>query len=150
MKQSIRLNLVLILLIALMGIGLTGCNASSQHNIAMADLNGMPTHVHTAPVRVQEAYQYAVANPHILQQIPCFCGCGAMGHTSNYSCYVVETDAEGAIVYDEHALDCGICVDISQDAMRLQADGKDVAEIFSIIDNTYARFGPPTPLEKLN
>jgi hypothetical protein len=31
--------------------------------------------------------------------------------------------------------------------MRLLAQGKDVDTIFTEIDNTYARFGPPTPLQ---
>lgn len=150
MRYTKRLTIPFLLIIALLATGLSGCSSSNQHEVAVAAMDGMPERVHAAPVRVQEAYQYAVANPDILQHIPCYCGCGAMGHTSNYSCYVVETDAQGAIVYDEHALDCGICVDISQDAMRLQTEGKDVAEIFSFIDNRYARFGPPTPLEKLN
>ncbi len=148
MKQTIRFNLLLILLISLLGTGLAGCSNSSQRDVAMATLDGMPEHVHTAPVRVQEAYQYAVANPDVLQQIPCYCGCGAMGHTSNYSCYVAE--AEETITYDEHALDCGICVDISQDVMRMQAQGRSVEEIFNYVNTTYARFGPPTPLEPVN
>jgi hypothetical protein len=71
-----------------------------------------------------------------------------MGHTSNYSCYVAETATDGTITYDEHALDCGICVDISQDVMRLLAQEKSVAEIYTTIDQTYARFGPPTALNE--
>ena len=147
MKQITGLNLLLILLLTISGIGITGCRGSSTHEVAMATMDGMPTNVHAAPVRVQEAYQYAVANPDILQHIPFYGGCGAMGHTSNYSCYVAEANVDGVITYDEHALDCGICVDISQDAMRMQAEGKSVEEIFHLIDNNYARFGPPTPLE---
>ncbi len=146
MKHTVRLNLTLILLIAILGTGLAGCSNSSQHEIEMAAMDGMPERVHAAPARVQEAYQFAVANPDVLQQIPCYCGCGPMGHTSNYSCYVVETGADGTITYDEHALDCGICVDISQDVMRQLAQEKSVAEIYTYIDNTYARFGPATPL----
>ena len=37
---------------------------------------------------VREAYTFAVAHPEVLTQIPCYCGCGAIGHTSNYACYV--------------------------------------------------------------
>ena len=150
MKRPTRFMIPLLLLIAMLGTGLAGCS-SSQSDMAMAVLDRMPKRVQTAPVRVQEAYQFAIANPDMLQQIPCYCGCGAMGHTSNYSCYVAEAGADGAVVaYDEHALDCGICVDISQDVMRLQAQGKSGEEIFNYVDNTYARFGPPTPLEQVN
>lgn len=146
MKQTVRLNLTLLLLVAILGTGLAGCSNSSQHEIAMAPMEGMLEHVHSAPTRVQEAYQFAVANPNVLQQIPCYCGCGSMGHTSNYSCYVAESGANSTIAYDEHALNCGICVDISQDVMRLLAQEKSVTEIYSYIDGTYARFGPATPL----
>jgi len=149
MKQTLRFNLSLLLLIAVFSAGLSGCNGN-EHKVEMAVMDGMPDRVHTAPVRVQEAYQYAVANPEVLQHIPCYCGCGAMGHTSNYSCYVAGNETESAVVYDEHALDCGICIDITQDVMRLQVQGKSVEEIFNTINNAYARFGPPTPMEQLN
>lgn len=145
MKHSYRFTFSLLILLSLLGAVVSGCGGS-QHELAMAPMDGMPEHVQAAPARVQEAYQFAVANPDVLQQIPCYCGCGAMGHTSNYSCYVAETGADGTITYDEHALDCGICVDISQDVMRLLAQEKSTGEIYTYIDNTYARFGPATPL----
>jgi hypothetical protein len=71
-----------------------------------------------------------------------------MGHTSNYSCYVARTDDDGEVVYDNHALGCSICVDISQDTMRLLDQGKELSEIFTYVNNSYARFGPPTSLEQ--
>jgi hypothetical protein len=65
-----------------------------------------------------------------------------MGHTSNYSCYIAGENPDGSLVFDEHALGCSICVDITQDAMRLQKEGKAVAEIRKYIDATYAQYGP--------
>jgi hypothetical protein len=115
--------------------------------LGFAPLTEMPSVVQEAPVPVQEAYQFAQMNKDVLENIPCYCGCGAMGHTSNYSCFIAETEADGTVVYDEHALECGICVDIAHDTMRLLAQDNDVDAIFTEIDNTYARFGPPTPLE---
>jgi hypothetical protein len=102
----------------------------------------MPADVQAAPVVVQQAYQFAGANPDVMQQIPCYCGCGEMGHTSNYSCYVVEASADGKITYDNHALGCSICVDITQDTMRLLRQGKSVQEIRAYVDSTYAKYGP--------
>lgn len=55
---------------------------------AMATLEDMPAEVQAAPVRTREAYQFALANPEIAEQIPCYCGCSALGHTSSYGCYV--------------------------------------------------------------
>lgn len=77
-----------------------------------------------------------------MKQISCYCSCGKMGHTSNYSCYVQGVDDKGVITYDTHALGCSICVDITQDTMRLLRQGKTVAEIKASIDQTYSKYGP--------
>ena len=137
---------ILILLLLSSGM-LSACsgNAGSKSgadNLAMAPLAGMPAEVKSAPTTVKQAYQFAVANPDILKQIPCYCGCGAMGHTSNYSCYVQSVDEKGAVNYDNHALGCSICVDITQDTMRLLKQFKSVSDIKSIIDQTYSQYGP--------
>jgi len=102
----------------------------------------MPDDVKSAATVTQEAYQFAVANPDVMQHIPCYCGCGSMGHTSNYMCYVKSVDANGKVNFDSHALGCSICVDITQDAMRLLRQGKNVTEIKAYVDKTYSRFGP--------
>lgn len=105
-------------------------------------MDGMPAEVKAAPPTVQEAYRFAIANSDVLKQIPCYCGCGNMGHTSNYSCYVQGVDEKGKISYDTHALGCSICVDITQDTMRYLKEGKTVAELKTLIDRTYAQYGP--------
>jgi hypothetical protein len=124
---------------------LTACGgggSSDATEIKMAALQDMPADVQKAPVSVQQAYRYAVANPDVMQSIPCYCGCGAMGHTSNYSCYVAGENQDGSVQFDEHALGCSICVDITQDAMRLQKEGKSIPDIRQYIDDTYAQYGP--------
>lgn len=136
----------------ILSVGLAGCSNEGEagamnHAFAMAPMAQMPAEVQRAPITLQQAYQFAVANPEILEQIPCYCGCGAMGHISNYECYVAGFEADGGVLYDNHALGCSICVDISQDVMRLLHQGKEVPEIFAYVDDNYARFGPPTPLE---
>ena len=149
-KQLLPIILVALLIVS---AGLAGCSSEGEagappHIFAMASVADMPTEVQQAPVAVQQAYQFAAANPEILEQIPCYCGCGAMGHSSNYACYVADVGADGEVEYDNHALGCSICVDISQDVMRLLDQGKKVPEIFAYVDSSYARFGPPTPLEQ--
>jgi hypothetical protein len=124
---------------------LTACSGESSaedHDLAMASLDSMPMDVKSAPVAVQQAYQFNVANPDVMKQLPCYCGCGAMGHTSNYACYVSEVESDGTINYDSHALGCSICVDITQDAMRLLEQGKTAGEIKTYVDQTYAQYGP--------
>ncbi len=107
----------------------------------MASLDMMPPAVQAAPKTVQRAYQFAVANPEVLTQIPCYCGCGGMGHTSNRSCYV-STGPDGTSRFDGHALGCSICVDIALDTMRLLEKGSSVAEIKLYVDGVYSRYGP--------
>ena len=140
-----RFSIPLLLLLILFSGLLTVCGDNKpdeDHDLAMASMDGMPADVQNAPVLVQQAYQFNVANPDVMTQIPCYCGCGAMGHTSNYSCYVSGVDADGKVIIDAHALGCSICVDITQDTMRLYKQGKTVPEIKAFVDQTYAQYGP--------
>jgi hypothetical protein len=124
---------------------LTACSTQSSSgdtHLNMASIDLLPAEVHAAAVSVQEAYQFNVANPEIMKEIPCYCGCGNIGHTSNYDCYVSEVDAAGNITFDNHALGCSICVDITQDVMRMLKDGKTPQEARASIDATYSKYGP--------
>jgi hypothetical protein len=136
--KLILLSLLTVILLA----ALPACSTQSQNQLSMMPLDQMISAVQSAPVSVQQAYQFAAANPDTMKQIPCYCGCGAVGHTSNYSCYVQGLDASGTITYDNHALGCSICVDITQDVMRLQREGKSVQEIKANVDATYGKYGP--------
>jgi hypothetical protein len=118
----------------------SGQSINSQQG--MMPLGQMPNEVKSAPVPVQQAYQFAFANPDIMKQIPCYCGCGAMGHTSNYSCYVQGVDSNGKITYETHALGCSTCVDITQDVIRMNREGKSIQEIRAFVDATYSKYGP--------
>jgi hypothetical protein len=142
----LRRAMLIIFLLSLAGSALVGCSstppAATGSDLKMAPMSMMPDDVKSAAAVTQQAYQFAVANPDVMQHIPCYCGCGAMGHTSNYSCYVTSVDAKGNVNFDSHALGCSICVDITQDAMRLLRQGKNAAEIKAYVDKTYSRFGP--------
>src|SRR5512136_289313 len=144
----IRRVTLFIFVLSLAGGLLAGCGSTTsastttEHELKMAPMSEMPAEVASAPVVTQQAYQFAVANPDVMKQVPCYCGCGAMGHTSNYSCYVNSVDASGRVKFDTHALGCSICVDITQDAMRLSKEGKSPQDIKAYVDRTYSRFGP--------
>jgi hypothetical protein len=149
----IRHAMLFIFILSLAGGLLTGCGATatstsslsstgSEHEMPMAPMSMMPDDVKSAPLVTQQAYQFAVANPNVMQHIPCYCGCGAMGHTSNYSCYVESVDAAGKVKFDGHALGCSICVDITQDAIRLSKQGKSPQDIKAYVDKTYSQYGP--------
>ena len=134
--------MVLMILVSGMLAACTANTSGDNQQLAMASLDGMPMDVKNAPITVQQAYQFNAANPDVMTQLPCYCGCGSMGHTSNYACYVSGVDADGKVTYDTHALGCSICVDITQDTMRLLKEGKTVPEIKAYVDQTYSPFGP--------
>src|SRR5512137_877224 len=145
----IRRAMLFIFVLSLAGGLLTGCGTAAAsattatgHELKMAPMSMMPDEVKSAPAVTQQAYQFAVANPDVMKHIPCYCGCGAMGHTSNYSCYVQSVDAAGKVKFDGHALGCSICVDITQDAIRLSKQGKSPQDIKAYVDKTYSQYGP--------
>lgn len=137
--------LLWVTMLALVGPFATGCGRSAAGEskpYTMASRNELPADLRDAAVTVRDAYRFAAANPQVLQQLPCYCGCGAMGHGSNHACFVAGKKADGTLLYDGHALGCSICVDIAQDAMRLLAQGQDIAAIRAYVDRTYAKYGP--------
>ena len=136
--------LVFSIIVVLLTTAISACSTSktSEVHLYMMPLDQMPADVQAAPVAVQEAYQFASITPEVMQDIPCYCGCGNIGHTSNYDCYVSDVDAQGNIKFDNHALGCSICVDITKDVMRMLQDGKTPAEARTFVDATYAKFGP--------
>ncbi|MBI5953646.1 MAG: hypothetical protein HY865_18485 [Chloroflexi bacterium] len=144
MLSKTRKLLLLTIIAVLLTTAISACSTStsSEVHLVMTALDQMPAEVQSAPVAVQEAYQFNTANPDIMQDIPCYCGCGDIGHTSNYDCYVSEVDASGKITFDNHALGCSICVDITQDVMRMLRDGKSPQEARTYVDATYSKYGP--------
>ncbi len=136
-----RTALIPVLLVILLITVLPACSSQSRSELQMMPLDQMPAQVQAAPALVQQAYRFAAANPDVMKGIPCYCGCGNIGHTSNYSCYVSQVDDKGGITFDSHALGCSLCVDITQDAMRLLREGKTVPQIKAYVDDTYGKYG---------
>jgi len=92
------------------GLALVGCSAPAAFNggdqadpfklVARPASDEWPPLFWDAPEYIQETYRYAVANQDLLKWMPCFCGCGDMGHTSNASCYVAESRSDGSVLLD--------------------------------------------------
>ncbi|HLB44602.1 MAG TPA: PCYCGC motif-containing (lipo)protein [Candidatus Limnocylindrales bacterium] len=101
-----------------------------------------PAYTHTTAA-TEEAYQYALEHPLVLQWIPCFCGCGAMGHGNNLDCYF-EQQAGGSVVFEEHASYCQVCVDITLRTKQMAASGASLATIRGAIDAEFGTVGPGT------
>jgi len=141
MKNSRKLIVALLIGVMAFG-GLSACATQSpSSDLHMMSMDQMPADVQSAPTTVQTAYQFVAANPDVMKNIPCHCGCGNIGHTSNYDCYVSGVDDKGQITFDNHALGCSLCVDITQDVMRMLQDGKSPQDARAYIDTTYAKYG---------
>jgi len=130
-----------VMIIGMALASLPACSTQQTTELHMMSIDHMPADVQSAAVTVQEAYQFAAANPDVMENIPCYCGCGNIGHTSNYGCYVSHVDDQGKIAFDNHALGCSICVDITQDVMRMLREGKSLQEARAYIDATYSKYG---------
>jgi hypothetical protein len=131
-----------LIIVVLLSTTISACATQIQSgDLHMLSMDQMPSEVQSAPVTVQTSYQFAAANPDVMKNIPCYCGCGNIGHTSNYSCYVSGVDDKGKIAFDNHALGCSICVDITQDVMRMLRDGKSPQDARAYIDATYSKYG---------
>jgi len=107
-----------------------------------------------APVRpvdvVRATYDFAAQHPEILKYVPCYCGCGAQGHSANESCFVARRDAKGNVLeWDAHGFGCTICIDVAREAMQLYSSGADVVSIRSAIEKKWtpanAAGKTPTP-----
>jgi hypothetical protein len=70
--------------------------------LARPDRDEWPAPFWRSPSAAQTAYRYAVGHRDELRFVPCYCGCGADGHRSNWDCYVDELRPGGEVVLDDH------------------------------------------------
>ena len=85
---------------------LTGCRGikAAEHRYKLAPENILPPDIAKAPEEVREAYRFAILNRDTLSYVPCYCGCGADGHTSNASCYFKDSSTPANPVFDRMSL----------------------------------------------
>ena len=79
-------------------------SAAAAHKYKLAPESILPPDIRKAPAEVREAYRFALANRDTLQYIPCYCGCGEQGHTSNASCYFQGNSTSEKPVFDRMSL----------------------------------------------
>ncbi|GGJ69814.1 hypothetical protein GGR02_002049 [Anoxybacillus voinovskiensis] len=96
-------------------------------------------------------YQQAANHRQLLENIPCYCGCGtSAGHKNNYDCFVYENKKDGSIVWDSHATTCGVCLDIAAESITEYEQGKSIKDIRKMIDEKYKEgYAEPTPTKPL-
>ena len=78
--------------------------AASDHRYKLAPESILPPDIQKAPDEIREAYRFAIANRDTLRYIPCYCGCGEQGHTSNASCYFQDSSTPEKPVFDRMSL----------------------------------------------
>ncbi len=68
---------------------------------ALAPESALPANFRKASPSVRKAYRFALASPGLLQQIPCYCGCGSDGHKNNADCYIKDVKSDGTVTFDQ-------------------------------------------------
>jgi hypothetical protein len=76
---------------------------TAQEDLILAPESALPDFIQDAPPQVKEAYRFAIANPDVLRVVPCYCGCGSVGHKNNLDCYIKEVRSDGSIEFENHA-----------------------------------------------
>jgi hypothetical protein len=138
MRLSRRILLAPVGLLLLLAAGCSG----SKPQVALASAELLPEVVLQQEERVQEAYRFAIANPAALETVPCYCGCGGLGHTNNLQCYLQPESSPDHLLFDIHGAGCGVCVDITQDVMELVKYNTTPVGIRAYIDSKYSAIGP--------
>ncbi len=117
-----------VILLAVIGyVLLSGGNQDKQD----ADIK-FPDYVYTDALALS-GYTYATRHPDVLEQIPCYCGCGGhSGHRFLRDCFIHDD-----WTYDEHARYCDVCIGEALKVQNYLASGKTLKEARALIDNEY-------------
>jgi len=107
----------------------------------MTPMSDLPQEMQSAPTQVSEAYRFALANPDVLKKDSLLLRLRRDGTHEQLFCYVKDIDSKGKAIFDQHALGCSLCVDITQDVLRLTKEGKSPGDIHSFVVSTYSQYG---------
>ncbi|VVB89057.1 Protein of uncharacterised function with PCYCGC motif protein [uncultured archaeon] len=96
----------------------------------------LPSYAYTNPLTLK-AYTYATEHPDLLEQIPCYCGCGGhSGHRFLRDCFINDD-----WTYDDHASFCDVCIGEAIKVQEYLASGKTLTEARALIDDEYSKKG---------
>ena len=94
---------------------------------------------------LKDAHIFTADHPEVASYIPCYCGCGNMGHKNNADCFVEARDKEGKVTsWVPHGAACAVCIDIAVESMRMRNSGASVAAIRKQIEGEYRPHYPTT------
>ena len=117
-----------------------------------ADLPPIPFRGYAPPRPVEvvtAAFQFAAEHPEVAAYIPCFCGCQQGGHKGNADCFVRSRAQNGDVIeWEEHGLECAVCIDVATRSRQMHASGASVPQIRATVEKEFAPSFPtmtPTP-----
>jgi hypothetical protein len=117
-----------VLLAAIAFVMFNGDSAENKQDSAIK----FPDYVYTDALALK-AYTYATKNPEVLEQIPCYCGCGGhSGHRFLRDCFIHDD-----WTYDEHGRYCDVCIGEAMKVQSYLAEGKTLKEARALIDKEY-------------
>jgi peroxiredoxin len=83
-------------------------------------------------------YRFVGAHLALTDRLPCFCGCRHNGHRSLSDCFVEHRGKQQQpLRWNEHAIQCGLCLGLAQEAERLAGLGLTPADIRQRLEQTY-------------
>ncbi len=126
-----KLIISIIAVILLAGIAYAVLSGDSTKKTPSSQIK-LPSYAYTNPITLK-GYMYATEHPEILEQIPCYCGCG--GHSEHRflrDCYIHDD-----WTYDEHASFCDVCIGEAIKVQDYLAQGKTLKEARALIDQEY-------------
>ena len=98
---------------------------------------------------MQAAFEFAAEHPEVAAYIPCFCSCQNLGHRGNEDCFVKMRAQNGDVTqWEEHGMECAVCVDVATRSRQMHASGASVADIRAAVEKEFAHNFPsmtPTP-----
>ena len=108
--------------------------------LVAASAQPLPAFAYATP-RTVRAYRVALAEPRLLESLPCYCGCGrySPAHRSLLDCFITPAGD-----FEQHAAGCTTCQDEALDARQWAAAGLAPADVRRRIDAAYADRGPGT------
>jgi hypothetical protein len=87
-----------------------------------------------------DGYRIATQNPHVLEAMPCYCGCGIQsGHRHLKDCFI---KPDGS--FDDHGAGCVLCDREAIDVKKWLDQNVPIKEIRARIDEKYKKYGPAT------
>jgi len=138
-REKVILAAIAVPLLALAAFALKGLFVK-EAPIAGTEGAALPSFAFVSAA-AEKSYRIALAEPELLRNLPCYCGCGShAGHRHNLDCFLNDDGT-----FDDHAAYCVTCQNIAIEAYELKQQGKSLKEIRDYIDRKYSRFGRPTP-----